>query len=257
MFQLLRSENPAAQFDIIHVLNPENNMIEYSDEEVDASVQPYYYRLTAINYCQEPILTSENIAGTIYLEAQLDEYTVNLQWTDYYSWATGVEYFDIERRFPGDDFQSIGNISALSYTDQSFENLVNQNEISEVCYRITAHENPGDTISTQPATSSSNTVCISLPINVRFLYNAFVPGLEGFAYFGPVIDFLPTEASFTVYNRWGNLIFETTDIYNLQWNGQMHDGSYAPENVYRYQFKYRNESGKETVIHGEVTVVRQ
>lgn len=256
-YYLLRSEEPAGMYDSVAIMNPENNIIEHTDNEVNASTQPYYYRLVAINYCEEPILTSENIAGTIYLEAQLVDYVTNLQWTDYYNWNTGVERFDIERRFADNNFQIVTSTSSLSFIDQSLGNLINQQESSEVCYRITAYENEGDPNSPEPAKSSSNIVCINLPINVRFPYNAFVPGLEGFARFGPTIDFLPTRASFKIYNRWGNLVFETYDIYNLEWDGRMQGGSFAPEGVYRYQLEYENESGNQSVIHGEVTLVRQ
>ena len=255
-FQLLRSEEPMGQYEQIAMLNPVNNRIEYTDEEVDASLQPFYYRLAAINFCHEPIITSENTAGTIYLEAQLNNYSTALQWTDYFNWNTGVNHFDIERAFPGEDFQNIGNTTTLAFIDESLSDMLNQGENSEVCYRITAHENPGDPNSTTPGTSSSNVVCIHLPINVRFEYNAFVPGLDGFARFGPTIDFLPTEASFKIFNRWGNLIFETRDIFNLQWDGRIQGGDYAPEGVYRYQFKFKNEQGDWSVIHGSLTVVR-
>lgn len=256
-FQLQRSENPTDQYRITRILNPDNNTIEYLDEEVDASVQPYYYRLVAINYCHEPVITSENTAGTLHLVSQLANFTINLEWTDYFNWNSGIERFDIERSLPGEDFQIIASTSALTYSDHSFESTVNQGELSEACYRITAHEASGDTHSTELSSSSSNIVCINLPMNVRFPFNAFVPGLDGFSGFGPVIDFLPAEATFSVYNRWGDRIFETSDIYNLRWNGQINGANYAPEGVYRFQFRYKNETGKESVIHGEVTVVRQ
>lgn len=256
-FQLLRAEDPLGQYDLIEILNPDNNIVEYTDEEADASVQPYYYKIVAINYCHEPVITSENIAGTIYLEAQLNDYVANLQWTDYFSWNTGVNRFDIERGFPNEDFQIIGSTSTLTFADQSLGNMMNQGGSSEVCYRITATENPGDPNSSGQASSISNVVCINLPINIQFNYNAFVPGLEGFNRFGPTIDFLPTEASFKIYNRWGNLVFESHDIYNLEWDGQIQGNGYAPEGVYRYQFEYKNEQGNQSVIHGSVTVVRQ
>ena len=256
-FHLLRSEDPLDQYNLIKILNPIDNRIEYTDNEVDASVQPYYYKIVAINYCQEPIMTSENIAGTIHLEAQLDGFIVNLQWTEYYSWNTGVDRFDIERMFPGEEFEPVSSTNMLSFSDESLETSINQGESSEVCYRIIAYENPGDPNSSETAASTSNIVCINLPINIQFNYNAFVPGLENYAYFGPSIDFLPVEARFKIYNRWGNLVFETHDIYNLQWDGRVQGKDYAPEGVYRYQLEYKNESGEQSVIHGSVTVVRQ
>jgi hypothetical protein len=256
-FQVLRSENPGSQFEVINYDNPDNNIVEYTDGEVDASIRPYYYKLVAINYCHQAIGASENVAGTIYLEAQNEGYNVNLNWTDYFNWNTGVDRFDIERRFPDEDFQIIYSTLDLSFVDQSLNNLINQQTSSEVFYRITAHELAGDPYSSQPALSSSNIVRVFLPTNVRFEYNAFVPGLESFDRFGPTIDFLPTEAKFTIFNRWGNVVFETRDVYNLLWDGHQGGGDYAPEGVYRYQFEYRDESGNWTVINGNVTVVRQ
>jgi len=256
-YQLLRSEEPLDQYNVIVSVAPVNDAVEYTDEQVDASHRPYYYKLVAINYCQQVISTSENIAGTIYLEARPEGYTVELQWTDYFNWNTGVERFDIERRFPDEDFQTIQSTVNRAFSDQTLNALINQQESSEVYYKITAHENAGDPNSPQPASSASNIVRIYLPMNIRFEYNAFVPGMEGFSHFGPTIDFLPVSARFTIYNRWGNRVFETSDIYNLEWDGQIEGSDYAPEGVYRYQFEYKNEDGNQSVIHGDVTVVRQ
>ena len=256
-FRILRSENPVDQFEIIDHINPMNNILEYTDEEADGSERPYYYKAVAMNYCQQAIGTSENVAGTIYLEARTEGVTVDLNWTDYFTWNTGVERFDIERRFPDEDFQIIRSSLNLAFEDESLNDLINQQTSNEVEYRITAHELAGDPNSLQPGMSSSNIVRIYLPTNVRFEYNAFVPGMENFDRFGPTLDFLPAKAHFTIFNRWGNIVFETSDIYFLFWDGVLEGGSYAPEGVYRYQFEYRDESENWSVINGDVTVVRQ
>ena len=253
-YELARSTSPAGNFETIETFNTTGELIEYTDSDADASQHPFYYRLSAINYCGEAIRTSD-LAGTIYLNANLEGFDAHLNWTNYFNWPAGVSSFDIERMLAGEDFEPIGNTTALAFTDNSLDAMREQRVYNEVCYRITAHENTGSTAI--PFSSASNIVCIDLPENVRFEFDAFVPGLDGFSTFGPEIDFLPARATFRIFNRYGNLVFRSDDLENLRWDGRIHDGDFAPEGVYRYEFEYENEPGSKLVIHGSVTVVRQ
>ena len=47
--------------------------------------------------------------------------------------------------------------------------------------------------------------------------------------------YLIPDNSLAIYNRWGQLVYETTD-YQDNWNGQQNNGGQLPEGTYFYQF---------------------
>jgi gliding motility-associated-like protein len=62
------------------------------------------------------------------------------------------------------------------------------------------------------------------------------------------------EFEFYIFNRWGEMIFETNDI-NKGWNG-IYRGSPVMEDVYVYVAKARSITGKSITRTGTVTVVK-
>jgi len=256
-YTLFRSSPlPEGPYDSVHTFVTTMNSIEYTDE-VDASLYPYYYKLQAINYCDQIVDVSGNTAGTILLNAELNGTTVDLSWSEYYEWLGNVESYSVERRYSNEnDFQVIGE--AENQFSESYDNRMNQNIGTEVCYRITAMEGPGNPISPEPAISRSNIECVRLAIHIEFAYQAFIPGASDNNIFGPSrMDFIPEYFDFKIFNRWGNLVFHSTDPYNHGWDGSYNGGEFVPQGVYRYQLEYKNENGELIVLHGSVTVARQ
>ena len=65
----------------------------------------------------------------------------------------------------------------------------------------------------------------------------------------------PTSYELRVYNRWGNLVFESDDVENA-WDGRFND-SPAPSDVYIYQAQYRFVDTEEfQTVRGQLTIVR-
>lgn len=59
-----------------------------------------------------------------------------------------------------------------------------------------------------------------------------------------------------ILNRWGNVVFESTDL-NFSWNGSVNNsGPECADGVYFYKFKLQNTSGEYTEEHGFVHLVR-
>ncbi len=65
---------------------------------------------------------------------------------------------------------------------------------------------------------------------------------------------LATLKYFRVYNRWGNKVFETTDI-NKGWNGTFNN-SPQPMGVYVYSIEAVTNTGKQYTKQGNVTLIR-
>ena len=89
-----------------------------------------------------------------------------------------------------------------------------------------------------------------------YLYvpNAFTPNGDGgndvfLPQGGPFQDY-----SFKIFNRWGNLVFETTDP-SQAWDGSF-EGVLVPVDVYVYQIMYTVNDYERHEVFGHVTVLR-
>ncbi|PCI98683.1 MAG: hypothetical protein COB15_05520 [Flavobacteriales bacterium] len=90
--------------------------------------------------------------------------------------------------------------------------------------------------------STSDTIIIDLEDCNCTLYvpNSFTPNTDGKNdQFSPIFDCDITEYTFIIFNRWGELIFET-NTQNNSWSGSF-KGKLCPTGVYIYILKYRYE----------------
>jgi len=62
------------------------------------------------------------------------------------------------------------------------------------------------------------------------------------------------DFSMLIYNRWGELIFQTNDQYS-SWDGKV-DGEDAPTGVYAYLIQYKSGDGERKNTYGDVTLIR-
>ncbi len=90
------------------------------------------------------------------------------------------------------------------------------------------------------------------------LPNAFTPNGDGIndTYFGVGNAGDADQFYLSIWNRYGELIFETEDA-DAQWNGRKNNvGKDAPNGVYVVKVRYVNYNGEVTNLQGFVTVIR-
>ena len=63
-----------------------------------------------------------------------------------------------------------------------------------------------------------------------------------------------TDFEMIIFNRWGELIFESKSIY-IGWNGHYRD-KISPQEVYVYKIKLKWNNGQEDDAFGDVTLFR-
>ena len=86
------------------------------------------------------------------------------------------------------------------------------------------------------------------------LPNAFAPGTGPNNFFSIIKNGVATLNYFRVYNRWGNVVFETADI-NTGWDGT-YSGKPQPFDVYVYEVEAVTSTGLVFHKHGNVTLIR-
>ncbi|MBV6403871.1 MAG: hypothetical protein GFGODING_00618 [Flavobacteriales bacterium] len=89
-----------------------------------------------------------------------------------------------------------------------------------------------------------------------YIPNAFTPDGDGINdTWGPVW-YAMTEVSYTIYDRWGEVIF-TTDEPGRTWDGRFTNGQPCPTGVYVYQYKAKGVRFPSTKGIGSVTLLGQ
>ncbi len=97
-----------------------------------------------------------------------------------------------------------------------------------------------------------------LPKVQWFMPNAFTPNGDGTndGFFGKGVLEYATDFSMNIWNRWGELVFETNDP-NEAWSGRAQQtGGYSPVGVYVYVVRFKGPRGQEFEYKGYATLVR-
>jgi gliding motility-associated-like protein len=103
----------------------------------------------------------------------------------------------------------------------------------------------------------TDTVCKAVDALVNPLLdvpNAFTPGRFGTNAIIKVNGFGIAKMNWKIYNRWGKLIFETTDR-RLGWDGT-YKGEIQPMDVYAYTLDVEFTDGKKLRKTGDITLIR-
>ena len=236
------SENSS---DLAIYQSPQNSgigSIIFTDDAASSSQTAYWYDLVLLDYCNKNIRV-EDAHRSIFLSAvALPNESVELSWNAYEGWA--LEGYRVYRKLGENTFQEIDFVNQTTFTDNT---LSQTSEAGKISYFVMAEAANQPTI-----TSSSNLVSIGFDSEF-FMPNAFkpdgiTPNFKPLSRFEPYSDYL-----FQIYNRWGQLIFETRD-FQTGWKGK-YNGNKVNRGTYIWMYQYRDSQGNITKKRGSVTVV--
>jgi len=97
-----------------------------------------------------------------------------------------------------------------------------------------------------------------------FIPNTFTPNSDPYnSYFVPIITsgIALIEYYFKIYDRWGNKLFETTDIYQ-GWDGKNNNGKNVQDGVYIWEMQFisndlsERENNEKHIVKGRVNLIR-
>ncbi|MEX1189509.1 MAG: gliding motility-associated C-terminal domain-containing protein [Bacteroidia bacterium] len=254
-FKVLRANYPGAIFDTLYsgFIPPNTRQVDYIDYSVLSFQQSYTYKYLVIDKCNNASGIS-NTGRTILLRALAQDGFVNkLNWNSYAEWDGGVGKYRLFRSLDqGQNFVNIGEFDA----DTSFIDIV-ANEVDslmEFCYYVEAVESEINSFGVRD-TSRSNKVCVIQKPTV-WIPNAFRPtNLQGNNIFKAqgLYEKLAINHNFSIYNRWGELLFATGDPTE-GWNGT-YQNAYVQSGIYVYTLKFALPDGSSVNRKGAVMLL--
>jgi gliding motility-associated-like protein len=227
----------------------------FIDTIADVQEKPWQYRTRYVDSCGT-VGEPSNFAKTIFLKGVADEvrFLNFIQWTPYQGFDGNILEYRIYRGADGVfDPNPIAEVSSGQFT---YEDDVSNIEFQgEICYRIEAVE----------ALNFYNFAEISHSNDYCFVYkpliyvpNAFTPDGDNLNdYFLPVLtNIKPVEYKLSILNKWGQVIFESSNL-EVGWNGKIQvTGNEATNDTYFYQVQVNDANGEQITKRGFVSLLR-
>ena len=233
-----------------------STVINYSDTtglRTDSNF--YFYRIEIVNTDCGFDGNYSNLASTILIDAIANpvEATNTIKMTAYKYWDLGVLRYDIYRAIEG-----VWELAPITSLPAFIDSTTYVDDISEVfdgngdfCYQVVAVKKGGFPV----VESKSNEVCVQHEPIIH-VPNAFAPNGLYNKEFKPVLTFVDAQSySFMVFNRWGEIVFQTQEITEA-WNGRFENtGNMNSTGVYLYMIKFKSAAGDDFTKRGKVTIV--
>ncbi len=261
-YNIQRSESITGPFVTIGSVSASigmNPLVTYYDYDVNAIDRYYVYQVETINSCGDLKLTS-NIGKTIWLYVESDgvgEKNI-LTFTSYENWLGGVNTYEIHRSVGGIwESSPVATVSAFGDTAVYEDNIMQVVEGNgEFCYKVIAQEGVIAHVGGIPAASSTSNESCALHEPLLYVPNAFSP-LSPYNYeFKPVLTFSePAGYLMQIYNRWGQIVFETKEL-DVGWNGRPNNvGLMSPIGSYVYLIKFQGANGDDFSKRGLINLL--
>ena len=232
-------------FQMIRTIPPSTNpTVDVVDNDVDLSAHRYTYYISVWDEC-ELIEKTSNRTRQIYATINSNEGTNTISWNPYDGAGNLVSY-NLLRKTEGEpSWTPVATTQSCTLED-------NTTQYGRVWYRVEAeYINP-----------QSGHRCFALSQIVEYhgeptvwVPNIFTPGRDNNNRFLPKTMFVKDkEYTMRIYNRFGLLVFETTDI-NEAWDGR-YKGKVVPAASYVYIIQYLGDDNYSNIIKGTVTVLK-
>ncbi len=218
---------------------------EKIDTDVDVYLRPYAYQAFLVDTCGD-VTPAGLIARSIHLTAERAQGEIALIWTPYDQWESGVERYEIELLD-----ESTGQFNLLATVGGAVTTFTDDGETlaqGTYCYRIRAVERGG-----ARSQSLSNQACVTLD-PLLYFPSAFSPNGDGQNEVFLIKGAYLAQFSLEIYNRWGEMIYSTTDL-SQGWDGSAR-GKISPEGVYVFKVVANGFEGEVIRRTGTVTLFR-
>lgn len=240
-------------FEIIGNAAVANNLAFLLDDDVDTGWGPWTYRCSYIDSCGNSGAYA-NSNTTIFVDGTADQYNMinQINWTPYTLFDGGITNYQAFRNAYGTwDAVPFQVLPDGTYTLTDDVSQLRNN--GEVCYQIMALENLNQYGFTD--SSYSNEFCLKYE-PLMFVPNAFTPNGMNPIFLPVVQNVDPEKYTFSIIDRWGQVVFETNDPAK-GWDGIIEKtGLPATNDVFQYRIELLINKTDSIVKQGYVTLIR-
>ncbi len=225
----------------------------FTDFSAKPSQEYYYYRIVALDSCNNPFFT--NIGNTIFLDGEDEALDANISWNNFYlkdAKNTKINIYTIKL---GDTV--LVKTTNNSTTTHTQKNVFELDTLYEVCFYLEAvYDYTLPSGVTIKDSSYSNVICLK-PTPKIFAPNAFNPisnNKTNSVFIPNFVFYTPKNYTLTIYDRWYRALFSTDD-YRKGWDGTS-KGEIAPNDSYIYHLMFEDSSGNTIEKKGSFLLVR-
>jgi len=256
-WEIMRSEAGAELQTLLTTLSRNDittSPYTYIDTTANGSTGYYNYSVNVYDSCKALSLKSDTMKTIFLTGEQLSITEIKLTWNAFKGYIGNVDKYYIFRIL-GDVIPVIPIDSVTTFDSTYIDDIssVDPGE-SKFSYWVQAIEGDNNAFGYQ---EKSNSNIISFFKEIIFYFpNAFRPDSdkdENRIFKPASIGFGGSDYVFQIYNRWGQIIFESTD-YEVGWDGT-YNGNPSPQGTYIYLLTYKNIFGVTKQQKGTVMLI--
>lgn len=244
-YRIYRSvgDRPAAV--VAHIAPSVDGTLTWCDDGINPGDEACCYYLGVDDGCGRNEMRTAR-GYTLLPHLSVEGESMLLRWNEYGGWSGATQYQIISSPLDVDDWQYVGNTWATEY-------LLTEGGEGLRRYKILAFEGPDS--EHQRGDSIQSVEVFHRPRTNIWMPNAFTPTETSNNYLRPQSQYInPQGYSFSVYNRYGIMIFSTTATDGY-WDGR-YKGIIQPNGAYLYKITYQQSDGTEQYLIGTVMLIR-
>jgi gliding motility-associated-like protein len=222
----------------------------FTDHDVDVHAESYCYYVIMLDTCGNYGPTGQPFCTTL-LTGTSEPFTHHLSWnpfvppTDEAPFSYELYRYPVStplnRYFVANSRKPIGTDDKLDIDDGRYE------------YEVDVVHQPYGWDNTFVVSKSNREMLYQKP--KIYVPNAFTPNSDAINDVWNVHDVFVRYFHLKVYNRWGQLVFQTEDK-NQKWDGRDLNGGHVPDDVYVYLITYDGWDNETHYQTGNVTLFR-
>ncbi|MCR9252199.1 MAG: gliding motility-associated C-terminal domain-containing protein [bacterium] len=235
-YDIYQSRNQAA-FSLVGTASTNT----FTDTGLNPDINLYQYQIISSDTCGNTSSTSITATPTYLSFDQEQGNFYNLFWNSYEGWISGIAAYNLqtlaEDGTPQDEF-------TIAEQNQKLLNITNLPG-NRFRIRIISVEGGFQAYSNTITLAKSNTILIP---------DAFSPNGDGINdEIRPILN-SSDNFEFLIYNKWGELVFQSTNVF-VGWDG-IYRNRVAASGTYIYRIKYENEEGEVINQSGSFILLR-
>ncbi|MBV2247562.1 MAG: gliding motility-associated C-terminal domain-containing protein [Lentimicrobium sp.] len=239
-----RGTSQSSGLQLLFSNNWSNSPVQLSDYDALVHESSYFYQLVATDACGYELGESLLFRSILLELTQPEDESIRLNWNAFMGWGDYLKNYQVYR-FDG-DIPAPGFPKPVPPETLFFNDLISEVSPGMVTYYVEAvHEDGRKSLSNTVSLVPEAEVLVPTAFRIGGFTPQFIPILKNVE---------PTAYLFMIYNHWGQLVFETTNVEE-GWDGSM-NGSPSPPGAYIWMLNFSDFNGNKISNKGVVTIVK-